>query len=110
MLTEKGKATAVLKIHGMDRPGRAQELRRAADKLDGVLRVDINYISETATIEYDADRLTLAQVAEPIRGISSRGPVRTSKYVQGKRGKGEINRNSRWRERYGRTQRGRLGE
>ena len=110
MITEKGKATAVLKIHGMDTLGRVQQIRRAADKLDGVLRVKINYISETATVEYDADRLTLAQVAEPIRGISSRGPVRTSKYVQGKRGKGEINRNSRWRERYGRTQRGRLGE
>jgi cation transport ATPase len=62
MITEKGKATAILKIHGMDNPGRAQQLRRAADRLDGVLRVDINYISDTATIEYDADRLTLAQV------------------------------------------------
>ena len=110
MITEKGEATAILKIRGMDIPGRAQQLRRAADKLDGVLRVDINYISDTATIKYDADRLTLAQVAEPIRGISSRGPVRTSKYIQGKRGKGEINRNSRRRGRYSRTQRGRLGE
>ncbi|MGP8057346.1 MAG: heavy-metal-associated domain-containing protein, partial [Nitrososphaerales archaeon] len=105
--------------------GRAQQLRRAADRLDGVLRVDINYISDTATIEYDADRLTLAQVesihhdeprstppgvvAEP-RGNSSRGPVQTNRYIQGKRGKGEINRNSRRRGRYSRTQRGRLGE
>jgi len=110
VITEKGRATAVLKIHGMDISGRVEELRRAADKLDGVHRVDINYISETATIEYDADRLTLAQVAEPFRGISSRGPVRTSKYIQGKRGKGEINRNSRRRGRYSGTQRGRLGE
>jgi copper chaperone CopZ len=110
VLTEKGRATAVLKIHGMDIPGRAQQLRRAADRLDGVLRVDINYISDTATIKYDADRLTLAQVAEPIRGISLGGPVRMSKYIQGKRGKGEINRNSRRRGRYGKTQRGRLGE
>lgn len=110
MITEKGKATAILKIQGMDNPGRAQQLRRAADKLDGVLRVDINYISETATVEYDADRLTLAQVAEPIRGISSRDTVRTNRYIQGKRGKGEVSRNSRRRERYSRTQRGRLGE
>jgi len=110
MITENGKATAILKINGMDNPGRAQQLRRATDKLDGVFQVDINYISDTATIRYDADRLTLAQVAEPIRGISSRGPVPTSRYIQGKRGKGEVNWNSRRRGRYSRTQRGRLGE
>jgi copper chaperone CopZ len=110
MMTEKGKATAILKIRGMDNPGRAQQVRRAADQLDGVLRVDINYISDTVTIKYDADRLTLAQVAEPIRGINSRGSVRTSKYIQGKRRKGEINMNSRRRGRYSKTQRGRLGE
>jgi len=125
MITEKGKATAILKIHGMDNPGRAQQLKRAADRLDGVLRVDINYISDTATIKYDADRLTFAEVkslhhdeprstppsviAEP-RGTSSRGPVPTNRYIQGKRGKGEINGNSRRRGRYSRTQRGRLGE
>ena len=87
MITEKEKAIAVLKIRGMDISGRVEELRRAADKLDGVHRVDINYISETATIEYDADRLTLAQVAEPIRGFGSRGHVRTSTYTQGRREK-----------------------
>jgi cation transport ATPase len=110
MTIRKGEGTAVLKIRGMNNPGRAQQIRRAADQLDGVLRVDINYISETATIKYNADRLTLAQVAEPIRGITSRGAVRTSKYIQGKRGSGEIKRNSRRRGRYSRTQRGRLGE
>lgn len=125
MMTEKGEATAILKIHGMDNPGRAQQLRRAADQLDGVLRVDINYISDTATIKYDADRLTLAEVkflhheqprSAPLgavagpRGTGSRGPARTKRYIQGKRGKGEINRNSLRRGRYSRTQRGRLGE
>lgn len=125
MITEKGKATAILKIRGMDNPGRAQQLRRAADRLGGVLRVDINYISDTATIRYDADRLTLAEVKslhhdEPhsappgvvaeLRGAGSRVPVRTNRNIQGKREKGEISRNSRRRERYSRTQRGRLGE
>jgi len=110
MITEKEKAIAVLKIRGMDISGRVEELRRAADKLDGVHRVDINYISETATVEYDANRLTLAQVAEPIKGFKSRGPVKTSTYIQGKREKGEISRNSRRRGRYSGTQRGRLGE
>jgi hypothetical protein len=110
----------------MDNPGRAKQLRHAADKLDGVLRVDINYISDTATIRYDADRLTLAEVKsihhdEPRstppgevvvgpRRTSSRGPVPTKRYIQGKREKGEINRNLRRRGRYSRTQRGRLGD
>jgi copper chaperone CopZ len=121
----RGQATAILKIHGMDNSGRAQQIRRAADKLEGVFRVDINYIQDTATVRYDADRLTLAQIksihhdeprskppyviAEP-RGIGSRGTARTRKYIQGKRAKGEINWNSRRRGRYSRTQRGRLGE
>jgi hypothetical protein len=126
MTKVKGEATAILKIQGMDSPGRAQRLRRAAEGLGGVLRVDINYISDTSTIRYDADRLTLADVkvihhdeprsappgtavVEP-RGISSAELVGRSKYVQGKRGKGEINRNSRLRGRYSKSQRGRLGE
>ncbi len=125
MITEKGKATAVLKIRGMENPGRAEQLRRTAERLDGVLQVDINYISDTATIKYDADRLTLADVksihhgephstplgeaVEPRRN-SSRGAVRTAKYVQGTREQGEIGRNLRRRGRFSKTQRGRLGE
>ena len=125
MKTGKGQATAILKIQGMDKSGRAQQIRRAVHKLDGVFRVDINYIQDTATVRYDADRLTLAQVksihhdvprskppyalAEP-KGIRSKGAARTDKYIQGKRAKGEISWNSRRRGRYSRTQRGRLGE
>ena len=125
MTKVKGEATAILKIQGMDNPGRAQKLRRALEELDGVRRVDINYISDTATVEYDADRLTLAEVkvlhhdeprstpsegvVEP-RGITSKDLALRSKYIQGKRGKGEINANSRLRGRYSKTQRGRLGE
>src|SRR5712692_7581261 len=124
MITEKGKAIAILKIRGMENPGRAQQLRRTVEQLDGVHQVDINYISDTATIQYDADRLTLADVksihhdephstpgeaVEPRRN-SSRGAVRTAKYVQGTREQGEINRNLRRKGRYSKTQRGRLGE
>jgi copper chaperone CopZ len=124
MTKGKGEATAVLKIRGMDNPGRAQKLRRALEELDGVIQVDINYISDTSTIRYDADRLTLAEVkvlhqpysTPPIEGvvepreITSRDLALRSKYIQGKRGKGEINANSRLRGRYSKTQRGRLGE
>jgi copper chaperone CopZ len=124
MARVKGEATAILKIKGMDTPGRAQKLRRSLAELDGVIQVDINYISDTSTIRYDADRLTLADVkvlhqphsTPPIEGvvepreITSRDLALRSKYIQGKRGKGEINANSRLRGRYSKTQRGRLGE
>jgi len=125
MITEKGKATAVLKIRGMENPGRAEQLIRTAEKLEGVFRVDINYISDTATVKYDADRLTLADVksihhdephstlpgeAVESRRNSSRDAVRTAKFVQGTREQGEINRNLRRRGRFSKTQRGRLGE
>ena len=62
MTTGKGEATAILKIQGMSNAGRAERFRHAADKLDGVLQVDIDYILDTATIRYDPNRLTLAQV------------------------------------------------
>jgi cation transport ATPase len=110
MTTRKSEATAILKIRGMDNSGRVQRLRRAAGKLSGVRQVDINYISGTATIRYDADKLTLAQVSKPIREIGSRRPVRTGQHVQGRRTKGQIGRDSRRRGRYAKTQRGRLGE
>jgi hypothetical protein len=124
MTLRKAGAIAILKISGMDKPGRAQQLRRAAGALDGVLRLDINYIGDTATIEYDTDKLTLPQVeslnhgeprlalprvaAGPARG--SRGAVPMKGRVQGRREKGDISRTLRKRGRYSRTQRGRLGE
>jgi len=62
MTIGKGEATAILKIRGMNRAGRAERFRHAAGKLDGILRVDIDYILDTATVEYDPDKLTRAQV------------------------------------------------
>jgi len=62
MTIGKGEATAILKIQGMNRAGRAERFRHAADKLDGILRVDIDYILDTATVEYDPDKLTRAQI------------------------------------------------
>jgi len=56
------EATAILRIDGMGRRGRAERLRIAAGKLDGVLLVDINYILDNVTVSYNPDKLTLAQV------------------------------------------------
>jgi len=67
-------ATAILRIHGMSKSGRAQRLRRAASKLDGVFLVDINYILDNVTIGYNPDKLTLAQVKKKL-DPSIRAPV-----------------------------------
>ena len=60
-------ATAVMKIPGMSRPGRARQLRRAAVGLDGVLHVEINYIVDSVTVKYDAGKLTSAQVKNKLK-------------------------------------------
>ena len=120
----KAGAIAILKIPGMDNAGRAQQLRRAAESLDGILRLDINYIGDTVTIGYDTDKLTLAQVeslhqSDPRPSLprvatnparSSRGASQTRKHLQGRREKGDISRTLRRHGRYSRTQRGKLGE
>jgi hypothetical protein len=49
-------------------------------------------------------------VAEPVRVLPTRGSIRPGKHFQGKSVKGDISRGMRKIERYGKTQRGRLGE
>jgi hypothetical protein len=56
------QATAILKIWGMSRSGRAERLRRSAAGIDGIFQVDFTYILENVTIDYDPDKLTLAQI------------------------------------------------
>jgi copper chaperone CopZ len=34
--------------------------------VDGILRVDINYILDSVTVEYDADKLTSAQIRKKL--------------------------------------------
>jgi copper chaperone CopZ len=74
MTSGKGEATAILKLQGMSDSGQARRLRRAAAKLDGVHRVDINYILDSVTVKYDADKLTSAQVKKRL-ALSNHAPV-----------------------------------
>jgi copper chaperone CopZ len=74
MTNGKGQATAILKIRGMSDSGQAQRFRRTAAKLDGVLRVDINYILDSVTVKYDADKLTSDQIKEKL-ALRSHAPV-----------------------------------
>jgi copper chaperone CopZ len=62
MTTRKHEAVAVLKILGMSKLGRAEQLKRAVAGLDGVFLADINYILDNVTVNYDPDKVTLAQV------------------------------------------------
>jgi copper chaperone CopZ len=62
MTTRKIEAIAVLKILGMSKLGRAEQLKRSITGLDGVFLADINYILDNVTISYDPDKVTLAQV------------------------------------------------
>jgi copper chaperone CopZ len=76
MTTRNQEATAVLKIHGMSKPGRAGELRRAIVGLGGVSLVDINYTLDNVTVNYDADKVTLAEVRKK---LDPKASLRSSK-------------------------------
>lgn len=66
MTNRKRQATAILKIQGLNKSGRAESLRRSAAGLDGVFLVDVNYILDNVTIGYDPDKLTLAQIKRKV--------------------------------------------
>lgn len=59
-------ALAVFRVSGMSTPGRARRLKLEISKLDGVLEVEINYILDTASVRYEADKLTRDQIKEKI--------------------------------------------
>lgn len=63
------EATAVMRILGMNKSGGARQLRRAASRMDGILRVDINYILDSVTVRYDSAKLTSAQVRKALAAV-----------------------------------------
>jgi copper chaperone CopZ len=74
MTNRQGEAIAILKLRGMSDSGQAQRFRRTAAKLDGVLHVDINYILDSVTVKYDADKLTSAQIKKKL-ALRNHAPV-----------------------------------
>jgi len=66
MTSGNRQATAILRIEGMNKPGRADRLRRSAAELNGVILLDINYILDNVTIGYDPDKLTFAQIKRKV--------------------------------------------
>lgn len=67
-----------MKVPGMSRSGRAEQVRRDVGGLDGVLDVEINYILDSVTVKYDAGKLTPARVKEALKS-SRRGRERVGK-------------------------------
>ena len=74
MTKGKREAIAILKLRGIGNRGRAQRFRRTAAKLDGVLRVDVNYILDSMTVKYDADKLTSDQIKNKL-ALRKHAPV-----------------------------------
>jgi copper chaperone CopZ len=74
MTNGKVEATAILKLQGMSDSGQAQRFRRTAAKLDGILRVDVNYILDSVTVKYDANKLTSAQIKKKL-ALRKHAPV-----------------------------------
>jgi copper chaperone CopZ len=79
---ERG-ATAILKTRGLTEPGQARRLRRASAKLEGIVRVDINYILGSVTVEYDADKLTSAQVKKMLASSIHASVARQADHSEG---------------------------
>jgi copper chaperone CopZ len=59
-------ATATFKLHRMNDPGRSRRLKSAMSSLEGISKVDINYILDTVSIKYDAKSLTLEQIRKKV--------------------------------------------
>jgi copper chaperone CopZ len=62
MPKRKTEAEAIFKVPGMSVRGRAQRLKRDVGELDGILRIDVNYILDSVSIRYDANKLTLGKI------------------------------------------------
>jgi Heavy-metal-associated domain len=74
MTNGKGEAIAILKLRGLNDRGQAQRFRRTAAKVDGILQVDINYILDSVTVKYDADKLSSAQIRKKL-ALGRQAPV-----------------------------------
>jgi copper chaperone CopZ len=60
------EATAFFKLQGGDESGQAERLRRALDKLNGVLEVNMNFILDTVSIRYDSEIVTRDQIKKKV--------------------------------------------
>jgi copper chaperone CopZ len=60
------EAIAIFSAPGMNMAGRGQNMRLKLNKLDGILKIDINYILDTVSVSYDPEKVTLARIRKNI--------------------------------------------
>jgi copper chaperone CopZ len=62
----KREAKAFFKLRGMQDKGRSRRLKQALGEVDGVIKVEVNFILDTVSVEYDPDKLMLDDIKEKV--------------------------------------------
>jgi copper chaperone CopZ len=60
------EALAILKAIGISTAGRKRKLRKRLTELEGIRKIEFNYILDTVSITYDSDKVTLAKIRNAI--------------------------------------------
>jgi copper chaperone CopZ len=62
------EATASFKLREGDESGQPERVKRALDRLEGVLEVRINFVLDTVSIRYDSKKVSREQIKEKVDG------------------------------------------
>lgn len=60
------EAVAIFEALGMNVAGRAQKLRKSVNQLDGILKIEINYILDTVSVSYDSGKVSLSEIKKTV--------------------------------------------
>jgi copper chaperone CopZ len=66
MSNSKHQATAFFKLRGEPDRGLSTRLKQALGTLDGVIRVEVNFILDVVSVDYDPDKLMLEDIKERV--------------------------------------------
>jgi len=65
----EGRARGVFRILNMDCPSCTRAISRTLYKLDGVIDVSFNYISDKIYVEYDPEKVTMDDIKKAVKKI-----------------------------------------
>jgi len=65
----EGKARGVFRILNMDCTSCTRAISRTLYKLDGVIDVSFNYITDKIDVEYDPEKVTMEDVKKAVKKI-----------------------------------------
>jgi copper chaperone CopZ len=63
-------ARSLIRVTNSEAPCGLEQAREAVSKIPGVFDVDANHLSNLLTVDYDQDRVTVAQIRRAIREAS----------------------------------------